>query len=980
MDQARSKSGLRSHGSGGKASSRPGSGTLGSPEDQPILADRGGGDRREVVLKIDGNGNGRAPFSFHGADAGGDGGGGKAGNATSGTNSTATTPRTESRPRSSETSSPRSPAKVWREGSYEFWNNDGGGANGRPAATEAFSFKNHKPQAPQAPQASSPSMSPQQQQQQQAEGGGGVDPPTRLIGNFLRKQAASGGEMSLDLDLEMEELGRTAQLRAHPSFSTSLERDGRVSFQEPQKRHSTSSCSSDSDTDDGRKRRGDDGEVVRCTSSSTAAGAGPLLRLQTRSRLMDPPPQWQTAPAPAPASAPAASPAFDEDRKSSGVRTPTKSGRLFSGLMSGNKSGPIGGKSGPMDEEEDDPFVDEDIPDDFKRGKLDAWTVLQWLGLFLIIAALACSLRIKILSTKKVLGLHLWKWELLVFVLICGRLVSGWVIKIAVFGVERNFLLRKRVLYFVYGVRSAVQNALWLGLVLASWHFLFDKNVQQETNSPVLPYVTKILFCFLVATLIRLVKTLLLKVLASSFHVSTYFDRIQEALFSQYVIETLSGPPLVDENHVLEEVHELQRAGATIPKELRDAVPTKHVSGQRNIQLSGVMPKGEGSKQLSKEKGEGISIDALHKLNQKNISAWNMKRLMRIVRFGTLTTMDEQIQQAAGQGDESATQIRSEYEAKVAAKKIFHNVAKPGSKYIYLSDLMRFMRQDEAVKAMNLFEGAQEHNRVSKRSLKNWVVNAFRERKALALTLNDTKTAVNKLNQMANVVVGIIVFALWLLILGIATTHFFVFLSSQFLLAVFVFGNTLKTVFEAIVFLFVMHPFDVGDRCEIEGVQVVVEEMNIMTTVFLRYDNLKIYYPNSVLATKPIMNYYRSPDMGEAIDFSIHVATPVEKLALMKERLLRYIDNKKEHWYPGAMVVLRDVDDTNKLKVSIWLRHTLNWQDMGMRFVRRELVLQEMIKVLKDLEIEYRMLPLDVNVRNAPAIQSTRMPTTWSYS
>lgn len=259
-------------------------------------------------------------------------------------------------------------------------------------------------------------------------------------------------------------------------------------------------------------------------------------------------------------------------------------------------------------------------------------------------------------------------------------------------------------------------------------------------------------------------------------------------------------------------------------------------------------------------------------------------------------------------------------------------------------------------------------------------MNAFRERKALALTLNDTKTAVNKLNQMANVVVSLIVFALWLLILGIATTRFFVFLSSQLLLAAFVFGNTLKTIFEAIVFLFVMHPYDVGDRCEIEEVQVVVEEMNIMTTVFLRYDNLKVYYPNSVLATKPIMNYYRSPDMGEGIDFSIHVATPVEKLALMKERILRYIDNKKEHWYPGAMVVLRDVDDTNKLKVSIWLRHTLNFQDMGMRFVRRELVLQEMIKVLKDLGIEYRMLPLDVNVRNAPPIQSTRMPTTWNYS
>jgi small-conductance mechanosensitive channel len=71
--------------------------------------------------------------------------------------------------------------------------------------------------------------------------------------------------------------------------------------------------------------------------------------------------------------------------------------------------------------------------------------------------------------------------------------------------------------------------------------------------------------------------------------------------------------------------------------------------------------------------------------------------------------------------------------------------------------------------------------------------------------------------------------------------------------------------------------------------QVVVEEMNIMTTVFLRYDNLKIYYPNSVLATKPIFNFYRSPDMGEGVDFSIHVATPVEKLTLMKARILRCV-------------------------------------------------------------------------------------------
>ena len=70
---------------------------------------------------------------------------------------------------------------------------------------------------------------------------------------------------------------------------------------------------------------------------------------------------------------------------------------------------------------------------------------------------------------------------------------------------------------------------------------------------------------------------------------------------------------------------------------------------------------------------------------------------------------------------------------------------------------------------------------------------------------------------------------------------------------------------------------------------MVVDEMNILTTVFLRYDNQKIIYPNSVLATKPIGNYQRSPDMGDAIDFCINISTPTEKITSMKERITGYV-------------------------------------------------------------------------------------------
>jgi len=102
-------------------------------------------------------------------------------------------------------------------------------------------------------------------------------------------------------------------------------------------------------------------------------------------------------------------------------------------------------------------------------------------------------------------------------------------------------------------------------------------------------------------------------------------------------------------------------------------------------------------------------------------------------------------------------------------------------------------------------------------------VDAYLERKSLAHSLNDTKTAVEELNRVASAVVLVAIVIVWNLMMGFLTTKILVFITSQLLLVVFVFGNSLKTVFEAIIFVFIMHPFDVGDRCVIDGVQVALK-------------------------------------------------------------------------------------------------------------------------------------------------------------
>ena len=564
--------------------------------------------------------------------------------------------------------------KIWRESSYDFWGDDGGAGN--IAAEESFDFR----------QTGAPPLLEE-------------DPPSQLIGKFLHKQRASG-EISLDMDMEMEELQRYDAAAAagdrklppveeSPTVSNNrVSKELKVSFEEPappnvvaetpnndqvRRRHSRDSPSigdfqrppqpphhdrrrSPSPAGNGG---GGDGEVVRCTSNASFERTlsmqrkSSLLKTKTRSRLMDPP--------------------EEPDRRSGRV---PKSGQMLSGLL---------GKKG--DDDEDDPFLEEDVPDKYKKTHFSLWILFEWLILILIIGALVTTLSVPFLREKNLWQLKLWKWEVMILILICGRLVSDWVIRIAVFCIERNFLLRKRVLYFVYGVKKAVQNCVWLGLVLIAWHFLFDKRVQRETRSNFLEYITKVLVCFLVGTLVWLVKTLMVKVLASSFHVSTYFDRIQESLFNQFVIETLSGPPLVElqkaeeeEEKLADEVQKLQNAGVTIPPDLRATAFSNVKSGKLRsgmLQKSPRVISGKFSRPLSKKSDEGITIDHLHKLNPNNVSAWNMKRLINMVRHGALTTLDEQILDSTND-DEHATQIRSENEAKAAAKKIFQNVARRG--------------------------------------------------------------------------------------------------------------------------------------------------------------------------------------------------------------------------------------------------------------------------------------------------------------
>ncbi len=82
---------------------------------------------------------------------------------------------------------------------------------------------------------------------------------------------------------------------------------------------------------------------------------------------------------------------------------------------------------------------------------------------------------------------------------------------------------------------------------------------------------------------------------------------------------------------------------------------------------------------------------------------------------------------------------------------IFYNVAEPGKTSLSLQNFVEMLPEDKAMKAFALFEVSDEGT-ISKKALVKWVVNVYKERKALSLTLSDNRTVVAKLHRVLDVV------------------------------------------------------------------------------------------------------------------------------------------------------------------------------------------------------------------------------------
>ena len=85
---------------------------------------------------------------------------------------------------------------------------------------------------------------------------------------------------------------------------------------------------------------------------------------------------------------------------------------------------------------------------------------------------------------------------------------------------------------------------------------------------------------------------------------------------------------------------------------------------------------------------------------------------------------------------------------------------------------------------------------------------------------------------------------------------------------------------------------------------------------------------------------------------------------MVHSSLLRSLENNPQHWHPNHSVVVKEIENVNKLKMALYCNHTMNFQEFGEKNKRRTELVLEIKKIFEELDIKYYLLPQQVHLRH----------------
>jgi len=304
------------------------------------------------------------------------------------------------------------------------------------------------------------------------------------------------------------------------------------------------------------------------------------------------------------------------------------------------------------------------------------------------------------------------------------------------------------------------------------------------------------------------------------------------------------------------------------------------------------------------------------------------------------------------------------------ARRIWHAFVPTGHEALHPSDLQPIFAEsgpaDIIDRCFNTLD-KDSNGDITLNEMITQLIDIGRTREDLYSGYTQSRDIVAAFNVLCNfIVIAISILIFFGFLTSIGTT--FGYVSGILASLGFAFNGTITEMFSAIIFIFVKHPFDVGDRVNLDGSDYIVKHISLLYTQVISVANSTYtHFPNSVLNGKKVENISRSPEMQEGFSLPVSTDTSTDDIDTLREELTKFIQANNRDFFTNADIVEVVDFSLSQLVIKVTVKYKGNWAD-GKRIARRAMVLLELARLTK-------LIPINGSGGGGAALGSSNNPS-----
>ncbi|KAH8909076.1 hypothetical protein BR93DRAFT_950602 [Coniochaeta sp. PMI_546] len=463
---------------------------------------------------------------------------------------------------------------------------------------------------------------------------------------------------------------------------------------------------------------------------------------------------------------------------------------------------------------------------------------------------------------------------------------------------------------------------LWMLAVIASFLPIVNTHrvgVDPDATPPYIKWidiVDKIIIALFVLATLNFVEKILIQWIATSFHMRTYSDRIaQNRLETDYCVRLYEYAKTLEltKSEGWDEFGQSQASGARTPYQ------SFHHNARRTLNRVG-----------------NVANRMAGDFTGRKILKGNHPRKV-------VTEL-----------------LRNTPSSHTLARLFYRTFVRPDRDTITFEDLQpAFTSVEDAETCFSVFD-KDLNGDITMEELELVCNEIHLERKAIAASLKDFDSVIKKLDNVFVFVIFIIAVIVFISIISNSAAAALTSAGTVVLGLAWVLQATAQEFLQSIIFVFVKHPFDVGDRVTVygntgslmRGDDYYVQEISLLYTEFKKMEGHTVQAPNSLLNTLFILNQRRSTGLADPVELKLRFGTSVDLIDELKARMLQFVLENKRDYAPKILTEVRTIDELYSITMNFIFFHKSSYQNELVRLQRHDKFAVELMRQIHDLGIQ----------------------------